>query len=501
MSQSPGGAPSVLVIGAGVAGLVAAIRLRESGVDDVVVVEKADRLGGTWRENTYPGVACDVPSHLYSYSFAPNPDWSRTYAPGGEILAYLEAVAEQHALGDRIRYSTEITRLRHEPGGWSAETADGATLRADVVIAATGVLHHPAYPDIAGLDRFAGPCFHSARWDHRAAIDGAKVGVIGAGSTAVQITTAIVDRVATLHLFQRTPQWVLAVPNDPTDEEERRSLARDPAAIAARRADLAQTFEANFADIVIDADAPGLALIEELCRSNLEEHVTDPDLRERLRPDYRAACKRLVISPDYYQAVSRPHVSVVTTDIAQVEADGVRTVDDELHELDVLVLATGFRVDRFLRPIEVTGSDGTTLDQAWAERPTAYLGMSIPGFPNLFLLNGPNGPVGNFSLIEVAELQMGYLLQLLDLLRRDDVDEVVATTAATTRFEDERSEAAKHTIWATGCRSWYLDDRGIPAAWPWTFQRYRDALARPALEHYELRSTRSRRHASAGGPG
>lgn len=497
MSQSPARRPTVLVIGAGVAGLVAAIRLHESGIEQVVMVEKAERLGGTWRENTYPGVACDVPSHLYSYSFEPNPDWTHTFAPGEEILDYLEAVADKYGIRDRIRYRTEITRLVQVAGGWTAHTATGDTLHADVVIAATGVLHHPAYPDIDDLDRFAGPCFHSARWEHDVSIDGASVGIVGAGSTAVQITTAIVDRVAALHLFQRTPQWVLPVPNDPTTEEERRYLAGDPGAIAERRAHFAQTFEDNFADVVVDADAPQLAIIEELCRANLEEHVTDPELRERLRPDYRAACKRLVISPGYYQAVSRPNVSVVTEGIARAEPGGLRTVDGQLHELDVLVLATGFRVDRFLRPIEVIGRDGT-LEQAWSQRPTAYLGMSVPGFPNLFLLNGPNGPVGNFSLIEVAELQMSYVLQLLELLDREDVDEIVATADATARFEDERTEAAKRTIWATGCRSWYLDDRGIPAAWPWTFQRYRDVLARPEIEDYELRSVRTTRVAPAG---
>ena len=498
MSQSPRRRPTVLVIGAGVAGLVAAIRLREAGIEDVEVVEKAERLGGTWRENTYPGVACDVPSHLYSYSFEPNPDWSHTFAAGAEILAYLEEVADKYGIRDRIRYRTEITQLVQVAGGWTARTGTGEILHADVVIAATGVLHHPAYPDIPGLDRFAGPCFHSARWDHDATIDGAAVGIVGAGSTAVQITTAIVDRVGDLQLFQRTPQWVLPVPNHPTTDEERRHLAGDPAAIAERREQLAQTFEASFADVVIDAGSPQLAVIEELCRANLEGHVTDPDLRERLRPDYRAACKRLVISPGYYQAVSRPHVSVITESISNAEPGGLRTVDDQLHELDILVLATGFRVDRFLRPIEVTGRDGTTLEQVWSQRPTAYLGMSIPEFPNLFLLNGPNGPVGNFSLIEVAELQMGYLVQLLDLLRRDDVDEISATAAAAARFEEERTEAAKRTIWATGCRSWYLDDRGIPAAWPWTFRRYRDVLAYPTIEHYEVRSTRTRPAAALG---
>lgn len=482
----------MLVIGAGVAGLAAAVRLHDAGIDDVVVVEKAAWLGGTWRENTYPGVACDVPSHLYSYSFEPNPDWSHTFAPGAEILAYLEATAVKYGIDDRIRYDTEITSLTQVPGGWTARTAAGEALESDVVIAATGVLHHPAYPDIPELDRFDGPCFHSARWDHDVAIDGARVGIVGAGSTAVQITSAITERVAELHLFQRTPQWVLAVPNDPVGDEERQLLAGDPLAIAERRSHLAQTFEANFADVVIDADAPQLAIIEELCRANLEEHVSDPVLRERLRPDYRAACKRLVISPGYYQAVSRPHVSVVTDRIHSAEPAGLRTIDGRLHELDFLVLATGFRVDRFLRPIEVTSCDGTTLDEVWAERPSAYLGMSIPGFPNLFLLNGPNGPVGNFSLIEVAELQVGYLLQLLDLIRDGDADEIVATEEATVRFEAERVDAATRTVWATGCRSWYLDDRGIPAAWPWTFQRYRETLAHPVIEDYHLISARKR---------
>lgn len=474
-----------LVIGAGVAGIVAAIELRDAGFD-VVVVEKASRLGGTWRENTYPGVACDVPSHLYSFSFEPNPDWSHTFAPGAEIQAYLESVAERRDVLRLIRFDTEIATLQHVPGGWVARTADGDHLEADVVIAATGVLHHPSYPDIDGLDSFTGPCFHSARWDHGVDLTGARVGIVGAGSTAVQITTAIADHVAELHLFQRTPQWVLPVPNDPISDDERRQLAGDPSAIADRRAHLAETFEAAFADVVVDASSPQLEVLQELCRANLEENVADPGLRERLRPDHRAACKRLVVSPNYYQAVSRPHVRVVTDPIDCVVPEGVRIVDAGLHRLDILVLATGFRVDRFLRPIAVTGRDGIRLDDVWKERPTAYLGMSVPGFPNLFLLNGPNGPVGNFSLIEVAELQMAYLRQLLEPIGQGDVREIAATPAATERFEADRVEAARNTVWVTGCRSWYLDDRGIPAAWPWTFGHYRDVLRHPDLEDFEI---------------
>lgn len=476
-----------LVIGAGVAGIVAAIELRAAG-HEVTVVEKADRVGGTWRENTYPGIACDVPSHLYSYSFAPNPEWSHVFAPGPEIQRYLERVADDHGVTDMIRFGTEITELTHVPGGWRATTGDGDAIEADVVFGATGVLHHPKYPDIEGLDDFDGPCFHSARWDHDVTLDGKRVGIIGAGSTAVQITNASAATVGSLTLFQRSPQWVVPVPNDPISDDERAALAGDPSSIAELRAHYAQSFEERFADVVVDAGSPMLDLIEELCRDNLERHVDDPELRAKLTPDYRVACKRLVVSPNYYEAVNRPNVDVVTERIERIERSGVRTSDGVLHELDVLVLATGFQVDRFLRPIEVTGRDGIRLEEVWAKRPSAYLGMSLPDFPNLFLLNGPNGPVGNFSLIEVSELQTAYLLQLVERIAAGDADEIAATARALDDFEDARVEAAKNTVWMTGCRSWYLDDRGVPAAWPWTISRYREFLAEPDLDDYELTS-------------
>jgi cation diffusion facilitator CzcD-associated flavoprotein CzcO len=475
-----------VVIGAGMAGIASVVKLREAGHHDVVVYEKAERLGGTWRENTYPGVACDVPSHLYSYSFAPNPDWSHVFSPGGEIQAYLERVARDHDVLRHVRFGTEVTRLALEGGRWHVETADGGRDVADVVIAATGVLHHPHLPDIDGLDRFAGARFHSARWDHDVPLEGRRVGIVGTGSTAVQITSALADTVGELRLFQRTAQWILPMANDPISEAERARFREEPAAMRALRAGLAQSFAENFADVVVDAESPRLQLIEELCRANLEDNVRDPALRERLRPDYRATCKRLIVSPDFYDAIQRPHAHLVTEPIERVEPAGVRTADGTLHELDVLVLATGFRVDRFLRPIEVVGRDGVSLDDVWAERPSAYLSVSIPDFPNLFLLNGPNGPVGNFSLIDVAELQLGYVLQLVRLLGEGRCVAVSARHEAAERFEADRVEAAKRTIWVTGCRSWYLDDRGVPAAWPWPMSRFREEMAAPRLDDYEL---------------
>jgi cation diffusion facilitator CzcD-associated flavoprotein CzcO len=477
------------VIGAGMAGILSAVKLREAGFTDVTVYEKADRLGGTWRDNSYPGISCDVPSHLYSYSFAPNAEWSRTFSPGPEILGYLEDVARRHDVDGLIRYGTEVRALRYDRNRWRIDTSAGGADghdEADVVIAATGVLHHPRYPDIEGLDRFAGPVFHSARWDHRAQLAGRRVGIVGTGSSAVQMVCALVDTVGELRLFQRTPQWILEVPNPAISDEDRARYRSDPATMTALRSQLGTGFVEVFANAVVDASSPQLKLLQELARANLEEHVSDPVLRASLRPDYRAGCKRLIISPNFYDAIQRPNARLVTERIARVEPAGVRSADGQLHELDVLVLATGFRVDRFLRPIEVVGRGGVRLDDVWAQRPFAYMAVSVPDFPNLFMLNGPNGPVGNFSLIDVAEAQFGYMRQLIDLLDSRRCRAVSPGWQAMERFEAQRAEAAKKTVWMSGCRSWYLDDRGVPAVWPWSFTRFREAMARPVLADYEL---------------
>ena len=478
-------APRFAVIGAGMAGVLSAIKLTEAGYADVVVYEKGDRVGGTWRENTYPGISCDVPSHLYSYSFAPNADWSHVFSPGPEIREYIERVARSHNVERLIRFSTEITRLEFVDGKWRLETATGERDAADIVIAATGVLHHPAHPSIEGLDTFAGPVFHSARWDHSVRLEGARVGIVGTGSSAVQIISTIFDTVGELHVFQRTPQWVLPALNPPIPDEERARFRADPESMAAVRAELGKLFSENFANAVVDADSPVLQVIQDMCNANLDT-VADPELRERLRPDYRAACKRLVVSPNFYEAMQHPNTRLVTDAIDRVEPGGVRTVDGRLHELDVLVLATGFRVDRFLRPIDVIGRGGLSLETAWAKRPSAYLSISIPEFPNLFMINGPNGPVGNFSLIQVAELQFAYIMQLVDRIVAGEATEVAATQEATDRFDADRTEAAKNTVWVTGCRSWYLDDRGVPAAWPWGWDRFVSEMQTPKLVDFEL---------------
>ncbi len=485
-SQSAGREPRFLIMGAGMSGILSAIKLQEAGLTDFTIYEKADRLGGTWRENSYPGISCDVPSHLYSYSFAPHPGWSHRFSPGAEIQAYFEGVARRYGVGKFIEYGKEITRCRFEGGRWQLETANGETDEGDFLIAATGVLHHPSYPDIEGLDSFQGSCFHSARWDHDVPLTERRIGVIGTGSTAIQIVAELVPKVQKLSLFQRTPQWVMPQENPAFTEDEKAHFRSDPEVLRELRAEISRLFADNFSNAVIDANSPQLKLIEEVCRANLENSVRDPELREKLRPNYRAACKRLIMSEDFYEAIQSPNAELVTEGIERIEPRGIRTLDGRLHELDVLCLATGFQVDRFMRPVQIIGRNGVSLDDAWAQRPSAYLAISIPGFPNLFMLNGPNGPVGNFSLIEVAELQFGYILQLVELVRSGRCQQVSASRSATQQFDEDRVEAAKHTVWQTGCSSWYLDDRGVPAVWPWTFDRFREEMAKPKLSDYEL---------------
>jgi cation diffusion facilitator CzcD-associated flavoprotein CzcO len=473
------------VIGAGMAGILAAIKLTEAGFSDFTVFEKADRVGGTWRENTYPGLSCDVPSHLYSYSFGPNPEWSRRFSPGPEIQAYFEHVAEEHNVLSRIRFGDMVTRCVFASGTWHLTTASGYRDDFDVVIAATGVLHHPKYPEIDGLDTFRGAMFHSARWDHDVHLDGARVGIVGTGSTAVQMASALIERVAKLSLFQRTAQWVMPQENPAYTDEERAAFRAHPGNLAGLRQNLSDMFDL-FANAVVDAESPEIQMIQQACLANLENNVHDPELRERLRPTYRAACKRLIISPDFYDAIQRPNAELVTDAIERIEASGVRTKDGRLHELDVLVLATGFKADAFMRPMDIVGRNGMTLEQAWRPRPEAFLSISIPDFPNLFLLNGPNGPVGNFSLIEVAELQFRYIMQLIERIWTGEGREICATHDALADFERARELAAKQTVWVTGCQSWYLDDRGLPAVWPWSFSSFRDVMQTPDPAAYEL---------------
>jgi len=469
-----------VVIGAGMAGILAGIRLREAGYDQVTILEKGATLGGTWRENRYAGLYCDVPAHAYTYSFAPNPDWSSYLAPGPEIQRYFEDVARRYGVYEIMRFNEEISSCRFLDGRWLVETKTGGRYEADVVIAATGVLHHPRMPEIEGLASFAGPCFHSARWQDGIDLMGKRIGIIGTGSTGVQLVSALAGVAAHVDQFCRSPQWIMPIENPRYTEEQRRAFRADPKLIDAIRFD--ETYLANvrrFTDAVAEPDADSMRIIEQLVKENLENSIKDPVLREKLRPTYRAACKRLVYSPDYYQAVQRPGVEVVTEKIKRIEPEGVRTADGVLHPLEVLILATGFRADRFMRPMEIVGRGGVRLEEFWAKRPHAYYAIAMPDFPNLFMLNGPGAPVGNFSLIDVAERQWAYIAQLIERIGRGECREITPKRSALDEYDERRNAAARRTIFGAGCTSWYLDAEGVPNTWPWSYQAFADAMARP----------------------
>ena len=476
-----------IIIGAGMAGMLAGIRLKERGDHDFTIYEKGDSVGGTWRENHYPGLACDTPAHSYTYSFATNPEWSAFYAPGPEIRAYFEGVADKYDLKKQIEFNSEIAACRFVDGRWRITTADGREDVADVVIAATGVLHHPNVPDMPGLKDFAGPLFHSARWDHTVPLEGKRVGVIGNGSTGVQIVSAVSKIAGNLTHFLRSPQWIMPCPDFKYSEEDKAAFRDDPAKIEeVRNGPEAAARRARFTAAIIDMDSPELEEIQTICERNLEESVRDPELREKLRPDYRAACKRMVFSAHYYDAVQRPNVDVAPGAIGRVEANGIRMKDGSFHELDVIALATGFMVDQFVRPMVIEGQGGQSLDALWQEHPRAYYAVTVPDFPNFFLLNGPTGPVGNFTLIDIAEAQWDYADQLIDLIREGECSTVAPTMAALENYEARRTEAAKRTVFASGCSSWYLDKDGVPQVWPWSYDYFREVMAKPDLRDYEL---------------
>lgn len=478
--------PRVVIIGAGMSGLLMGIRLKQAGIDDFVILEKAADLGGTWRENTYPGIACDIPSHFYSYSFAPNPGWSHWFAPGGEIKDYFASVAQAHGLPARIRYNSEVAEARRSDGTWRIRCTDGTEMEADMVVAATGVLHHPRMPDIPGLSDFRGACFHSAQWRHDEPLDGRRIGVIGTGSTATQITAALVPRAGQLSLFQRTAQWVFPLPNPEHSRFARWCFRRLPGAGRAWYHLTRLLFQWTFSRAVLGHNLAH-RMLAGIARRNLERSVRDPALRERLRPDYEPFCKRLIISPDFYDKIQQPNAELVTAPIERVEAEGVRTTDGRLHALDVLVLATGFEAQRYVRPLQLINEHDETLEEAWSGGARALRSVAVPGFANFFMVAGPYTPVGNYPLIQTSEIQADYIMAFVERFRNGEASRFEARPEALERFVRDMDAGSERTIWRTGgCQSWYLDERGRISMWPWSFERFRREMRRPQWQEYTV---------------
>ncbi|GAA3199419.1 NAD(P)/FAD-dependent oxidoreductase [Microbacterium terregens] len=473
----------VAIVGAGFGGLGMAIALRRAGRADFVVLERAASVGGTWRDNTYPGVACDVPSHLYGFQDHPNPNWSGVFARGEEIRGYLETVAERENLGDRLRLRSPVLSAEWDAAAsvWLIETGgdSAGTIEAEVLVLACGRLTEPSIPDIAGLETFPGSLFHSSRWNHAADLDGARVALVGTGASAIQVLPELARVAAHVALFQRTPAWI--VPRGAADysDEDRRRFAEHPDALARLRADLYAEGEARFASRSGDAAASAAARASAL--AHLHGQVADPALRAALTPDYTFGCKRVLLSDDFYPAVSGDRVTLEPSALASVDGRSLTSADGTVHEADVLVLATGFASTRQPYADLVRGEDGVALAEHWSAGMTSFGSTVVSGFPNMFVLNGPNASLGHNSSVLMIEEQAAYAVRALTA--RDAIAEGVlrVAPAAERAYTDEIAAAARTTPWiAGGCRNWYVDDRSgrLTLLWPGTVDAFHDRLAR-----------------------
>ncbi|MER5216723.1 NAD(P)/FAD-dependent oxidoreductase [Streptomyces sp. NPDC002838] len=480
----------VAVIGSGFGGLGAAVRLRREGVTDFVVLERADGVGGTWRDNSYPGCACDVPSHLYSFSFAPHAEWPRAFSGQRHIRAYLEHVADVFRLRPHIRFDSEVKMMTWDGERlcWDIETTSGS-LSADVVVSATGPLSDPRIPDIPGLDAFPGKVFHSACWDHDYELRGKRVAMVGTGASAIQIVPAIQPLVEKLTLFQRTPPWVMPRVDRPISGAERALYRALPFTAQLRRGLLWGIRELQ---VQAFTKRPGqLGLVEQLAKRHMARSIKDPALRAELTPDYRIGCKRILLSSDYYPALARPNVDVVASGLTEVRGSTVVAADGSTAEVEAIVFGTGFHVTDMPIAERVVGADGRTLAESWARGGgmEALRGASVSGFPNWLTIIGPNTGLGNSSMILMIESQLNYMAdfvrQLGVLGGRVALDARPGAVRAWNRRVQERM---RRTVWNTGgCTSWYLDANGRNTTiWPGTTTEFRRATRRVDLGEYDV---------------
>jgi cation diffusion facilitator CzcD-associated flavoprotein CzcO len=456
----------VAIVGSGFAGLAMAAKLKRSGVQDFLVLERSRDVGGTWRDNSYPGCACDVPSHLYSFSFAPNPDWSSTFSPQPEIYAYLCRVAEREGLLEHVLFGHELESASWDEaaGEWRVETS-GGLLRARVLIAAAGPLSEPSIPQIPGLHDFEGTVFHSATWDHDHSLNGERVAVIGTGASAIQFVPQIQPRVSRLHVFQRTAPWIMPRPDRPLTPIERLVYRHVPGAQRLMRRAIYWGREL-YAIPMLRARLS--RVIEIMARRHLRRQVPDPELRARLTPNYAPGCKRILVSNDYLPSLCQANVEVVCDGISEVRARSIVTADGVERDVDTIILGTGFHVTDLPIAERIVGRDGETLGGLWDGSPQAHRGTTVAGFPNLFLLLGPNTGLGHTSVVVMAEAQVGYVSRALAYMRAHRAAVVEPHAEAQRRWNDAIQRRMDGTVWmAGGCRSWYIDRTGRNTTlWP-----------------------------------
>jgi cation diffusion facilitator CzcD-associated flavoprotein CzcO len=479
----------VLIIGAGFAGIGMAIRLKLAGIHDFTILERAQSLGGTWRDNTYPGIACDVPSHLYSYSFEPNPNWSHLFAHQDEILAYLEHCADKYGVRQHIRFGSEVTAATfdEETGLWTVTTADGATLVARVIVSGAGhSLSKPVYPDIPGRETFLGKAMHSARWDHDYSLKGKTVAVIGTGASAIQIIPSIAGDVGRMHVFQRTASWVQTKPDRVMTDEQKQRFRDKPYLQRLTRGVIYVVLEAMATGYVVE---PQLNRIRELTSLlYLRRSVKDPVLRAKLTPHFRLGCKRILISSDYYRVLQQENVELVTDGIAEIRPHSIVTRDGKERPVDAIVFATGFETSEAKPPFRILGRQGRDLADAWRGGISAYAGTTVTGFPNVFLLLGPNVGLGHSSMIFMMESQFPYVLGAIQTMRDKRLKFVDVRSEVEDRYNHRIQKRLAKTVWNSGgCVSWYLTpSRKNTISWPGFTFEFRRQMRRFDSDSYEL---------------
>jgi cation diffusion facilitator CzcD-associated flavoprotein CzcO len=471
----------IAIVGAGFSGLGMAIRLRQAGRSDFVVLEKGDAVGGTWRDNSYPGAACDIPSHLYSFSFAPNPEWTRKYSPQAEIYEYLRRCVARFGIGEHIFYGQQVTGARWDEGAgrWTVDTQHGS-ISARVLVWASGPLSQAKKPDLPGLGAFEGPVFHSAEWDHGVSLAGRRVAVVGTGASAIQIVPAIAGEVAHLSVFQRTPPWIIPRKDKKFGGLQRWLFTHVPATAKLERALTYLRLEFIFGPALFGRNARTLATIRERATEHLTSAVTDPALVEVLTPDYDPGCKRLLVSDDYYPALVRDNVELVPNAVASCTAGGVVDTEGVERPVDALVLATGFEVTDPAFAGIIVGRGGRSLADEWSKGMHAYLGTAVEGFPNLFLMVGPNAVLGHNSVIYMIESQLNYVLDALRFMDRPGIGSVEVRTRVEEAFREEVEADFAHSVWTEGgCGSWYLDRFGHNTTlWPTYTYKFRGRTRR-----------------------
>ena len=476
--------PTFAILGAGFSGLGMAIRLRQEGIDSFTIYEKADEVGGTWRENVYPGVACDVPSHLYSFSFAPNPNWSRRFSPGGEIWDYMKDCARKFDLYRSIQFGKKATAVVHDGKRWRIDFEDGSSATADYVVSGLGGLHEPNVPAFEGLESFEGPAFHTAQWRDDVDLTGKRVAIIGSAASAVQVIPEIVDKVARLDVYQRTPNWVMPRHSFAYPGWAKALFARAPFLARLYRGFYFSFLEWRFSSFKKD-DNYVKRIVRKTFAKHMDAQVSDPELRAKLTPDYPVGCKRILISDDYLASIQHESVELVTDPIDAVTPKGVRTKDGRERPVDVLILATGFKPFDILESIAVTGPSGLTLKEAWKDGIAAHRTIAAPGFPNFFLLLGPNSGLGHNSVILMIEAQVNYIIKLLKAAGAGA--SIVPKAAAAKAFDRELQARLQGRVWAAECGSWYVDENGRNyTLYPDAVRGFLREMKTPDVSEYEI---------------